>query len=165
MRPCRTIQRSAPQARKRLWSRPYSQSSSRFLRNRLGLGFFVRGLFAAGLSELVDVAHAAIQDRRDSRIGLRALLGLVGQHRFLNEPPNQTLQRIVGTFEFGRMMDRSGRTRLTAQPAIHALGDVNIELRNYHRARLRVLLARDDDAVDRAGTFARQASGTDFERS
>src|SRR5215469_784238 len=106
--------RSAPQARKRLWSRPFSQSSSRCLRKRLGLVFFFHGLFAAGLSELVNVAHAAVQDRCDSWIGLRTFLGLVRQHRFLDEPPNQTLQRVVGAFEFGGMVDRSGRTRLTA---------------------------------------------------
>src|SRR5262249_31332777 len=140
-----------------------SEAPPRAAHGRLALGILVRGLLTAGLGELVDIAHATIQDWRDPRIGLGAFLGFVGQHRFLDEPPNQALQRVVGALELGGMVNRSGRTRLAAQAAVHALGDVDIELRNHHRAGLGVLLARDYDAIDRAGAFARQAAGADLQ--
>src|ERR1700731_3287931 len=75
---------------------------------------FLGGLFAAGLRPLIEIGHAAIQDWRDSRIGLRPLLGLIGNHRILDETANQTFQRIVSALKLCRMMNRTGRARLTA---------------------------------------------------
>src|ERR1700676_3207136 len=101
---------------------------SRVRRPRALRRLFFGRLFAAGLRPLIEVSHAAIQNRRDLRIGLGALLGLVRHHRVLDEAANQTLERIVGALELGRMMDRAGRARLAAKPAIHALCDVDVEL-------------------------------------
>src|SRR5208282_353251 len=63
-------------------------------RRALG-GLFFGRLLAARLRPLIEVGHAAIQDRRDRRVGLRPLLGLVRHHRILDEAANQALQRIV----------------------------------------------------------------------
>src|ERR1035437_3173560 len=124
---------------------------------------FSGGLLAARLRPLIEVGHAAIQDWRDSRIRLRPLLGLVRHHRILDEATNQALQRIVSALELRRMMYRSGWTHLAAQPTVHALGDVYIELRQQQLPRLLILLGHDDYAIDRAGALARQASRADFE--
>src|SRR6202451_4094350 len=83
--------------------------------------FFFSRLLAARLRPLVEIGHAAIQNRRDCRVGLRPLLGLVGHHWILDETANQALERVVGALELSRMMDRAGRTRLAAKPAVHAL--------------------------------------------
>ena len=76
-----------------------------------------------------EVVHAAAEYRRDSRVGLGTFFRLVGDHRLLDEAADQALQREVGALELGGVMNRAGRTRLAAQPAEHALGDVDVELR------------------------------------
>src|SRR5208337_3317384 len=124
---------------------------------------FSHRLLAARLRPLIEVGHAAIQDWRDSRIRLRSFLGLVRNHRILDEAANQALQRIVSALELRRMMYRSGWTRFAAQPAVHALGDVYIELRQQQLPRLLILVGHDDYAIDRTGALARQAACADFE--
>src|ERR1019366_6193317 len=123
----------------------------------------LRRLLAARLRPLIEVGHAAIQDWCDSRIRLRSFLGLVRNHRILDEAANQALQRIVSALELRRMMYRSGWARLAAQPAVHALGDVYIELRQQQLPRLLILVSHDDYAIDRTGALARQAACADFE--
>src|SRR5258708_6756467 len=124
--------------------------------------FFGR-LFAARLRPLIEVGHAAIENWRDLRIGLRSLLGLVRDHRILDEAANQTFERVISAFELRRMMNRAGRAWLAAKPAVHALCDVDIELREQHLPRLGVLVPYDHDAIDRTCALARQASGADLE--
>src|ERR1019366_2954485 len=121
------------------------------------------GLLAAWLRPLIEVGHAATQDWRDFRICLRPFLGLVRHQRILDEAANQALQRIVSTLELRGMMYRSGWTHLAAQPAVHALGDVYIELRQQQLPRLLILLGHDDYAIDRTGALARQAARADLE--
>src|SRR5205823_1896002 len=69
----------------------------------------------------------------------------------------------VRTFELGRMMDRSGRTRFAAKPAIHAFGHINIELRDDDFASLRVLLNGHRYAVNRAGPITSETTRADFQ--
>src|SRR5260370_27001242 len=119
-------------------TRPSTRLAHRILPERASLpgcarpralrGLFFGRLLAAGLRPLIEVGHAAIENWRDLRVGLRPLLGLVRHHRVLDEAANQALERIVGAFELGRMMDRAGRARLAAKPAVHALCDVDVEL-------------------------------------
>src|SRR5271155_3752305 len=101
-------------------TRPSRRPAHRILPERAFLPRFVakpralRGLFfsrllAARLRPLVEIGHPAIQNRRDCRVGLRPLLGLVRHHRILDETANQALERIVGALELSRMMDRAGR--------------------------------------------------------
>src|SRR5713226_4420649 len=128
------------------------------------LSWIVLGrLFAAGLRPLIEVGHAAIQNRHDSRIGFRPLFGLVGNHRILDEAANQAFQRIVSALKLGRVMNRTGRAWLAAEPAVHALGYVDIELREQHLARLRILVYDNDYAINRTCALAGETSSADFE--
>src|SRR5215469_4716456 len=61
------------------------------------------------------------------------------------------------------MMDRAGGARLTAKSAIHAFGDINIELGDDDLTGLRVLLNRHRDAIDRACSITGQATCADFQ--
>src|SRR5437899_6502605 len=77
-----------------------------------------------GRGELLHVAHAAREDRRDLGVGLPALLGLVGDDRRLHEPAYHALQGVVGALELGCVMDGPGRTRLAAEAAVNALAEI-----------------------------------------
>src|SRR5437867_6252652 len=113
--------------------------------------------------ELPHVAHAALEDGRDLRIRLAALLGLVSQHRRLHEPPHHALERVVRALELGRVVDRTGRARLAAEAAVHALRHVDVEAGQDAAAGGLVLHGGDPDAVDRAGALAGEAGGADLE--
>src|SRR5207249_2655221 len=76
--------------------------------------------------ELSDVAHPPLEDGRDLRIRLPALLGLVGQHRRLHELPHHALERVVRALELGRVVDGARRARLAAEAAVHALRHVDV---------------------------------------
>src|SRR5579875_414816 len=120
---------------------------------------------AAGLrlGELAHVAQPAVEDRLDGRIDLAGLLGLVRHHRGLHEAPHQALERVVRALELRRVVDRPGRARLAAQPAVHALAHVDVEAGHDEPAGGLVLRGLDHDAVDRAGALAGEARGADLE--
>ena len=143
-------------------SRPGRSRRGRGLRRGSGGGRGGR-LVAARLRPLVDVAHSAFEQLAHVHVGLGAFFDLVGHHRLGHVTPNQALERKVGPFELGRMMNRAGRTRLAAQAAVHALGDIDIELRDGQLTSLRVFLADDHDAVDRTGALAGEASGANLQ--
>src|SRR5205823_10974222 len=71
--------------------------------------------------ELPDVAHPALEDGRDLRVRLPALLRLVSQHRRLHELPHHALERVVRALELRRVVDGARRARLAAEAAVHAL--------------------------------------------
>src|SRR5215469_3819352 len=78
--------------------------------------------------EFVDVAQAAIEDRRDSLVGFGALLGLVGVDWVGHEAPNHALGGEISALEFAGVVNGAGRARLTAKPEVHALDYIDIEL-------------------------------------
>src|SRR5439155_21230588 len=113
--------------------------------------------------ELSDVAHPPLEDGRDLRIRLPALLWLVGQHRRLHELPHHALERVARAPEPGRVVEGARRARLAAEAAVHALGHVDVEPRHDEPAGGLVLHGVDHDAVDRAGALAGEAGGADLE--
>src|SRR5262245_1236027 len=94
----------------------------------------LRHAAALGRGELPDVAHPALEDRRDVGIRLPALLRLVGEDGRLHELPYQALEGVVRALELRRVVDRAGRARLAAEPAVHALGHVDVEARHDEAA-------------------------------
>src|SRR5262249_42463311 len=65
--------------------------------------------------------------------------------------------------ELLRVADRSGRACFGAEPAIHALADVDVEMTEAALLRLLVHVDADRDAADRADALAREAAGADVE--
>src|SRR6516164_2521136 len=61
------------------------------------------------------------------------------------------------------MMDRSGRARLTAKPAIHAFGNIDIELGNDDFPGLSILLDCHRDAIDWACPITGQTACANLE--
>src|SRR6185295_1570449 len=55
------------------------------------------------------------------------------------------------------------RADLAAEPAVHALRDVDVEAVQHHLARLFVLWRLDEDAVDRTRALAGETAGADLE--
>src|SRR5436309_10195522 len=113
--------------------------------------------------ELPDVPHPPLEDGRDLRIRLPALLRLVGQHRRLHELPHHALERVVRALELGRVVDGARRARLAAEAAVHAFRHVDVEAGHDETAGGLVLRGVDHDAVDRAGALAGEAGGADLE--
>src|SRR5207245_3301130 len=103
-----------------------------------------------------------------ARIHLRHIGRLELYHRLQHvrhEPQREVVEVHHRAFELARVLDGAGRARLDAQPAVHALADVDVEaLHPQLRSGLSVALDDVDvDDGDGARALASLARGADVQ--
>src|SRR3989338_663392 len=79
-----------------------------------------------------------------------------------NKFEDQILEILRGELELPGEVDRPGRARLGAEPAVHALGLINVELGEQPFLRSLVLFGDDLDAVDRTIGHTGETGGADL---
>src|SRR5205814_2404266 len=104
---------------------------------------------------------------RPAREALRALGRLVRNRRYQrigDEAEHEVVEELDRAFELARVLDGPGRAGLDAEPAVHALADVDVEPLHAELGRRFPVALQDVDVddLDRAGALASLARRADI---
>src|SRR5215813_11126108 len=113
--------------------------------------------------KLIQVLQSDVDLFCQLGIGFPALFRLVKRRWLRREMAHQSGWIITRPFEFLRVPNGSGRTRLRAKSTIHALANVDIEMSKFPLLGLFVHFDTDRDASNRTVSFTRQAAGAVIE--